>query len=101
MVFGFVPISFMLTRHRKISWKYRRLIFSCILLSIPASIITDFVGLKWHTWEYSYDKTLHIFYFGSLFELILWGVLFALAIGLIVAVFAEKEEKKKPFKPFF
>ena len=100
-LFGIVPIGFMLTRHRKTAWKYRKLIFWSILISIPASIITDFFGVRGHAWQYSYNKSLQIFIFGSLFELILWGIFFALAIGLIVAVFAEKEEKNKSFWPFF
>lgn len=98
--FSIIPILFAVFRHRKAVVKYRKLFYRSLLTAPFYAILTD-VGTYFHAWRYSYNETLGITIFGSVLETDIWAVILVFSLCLIVAVFAEKEEKKKSFKPYF
>ena len=77
------------------------MIFWGIIVCLPWAIFGDAYGISWHSWEYTYSETLNIQIGGAVLETVIWGILLLFSVGMIVAVFAEKEEKKESFKPFF
>lgn len=64
--------------------------------------VVDPVAISWGAWGYDVHKTLGVMLpGGSVIEELLWALLVAPLLGILVSVFAEREEKGKSFVNFF
>lgn len=76
-----------------------KFILSTVVFGIFIELIEDPVGTFTQVWIYDPTKSLKIFSFGINLDTVIFAIGVAYFFGVAIIVFAEKEEKKKPFWP--
>ena len=97
----YAPIIVLLfVRKRKEIKKYKKLIFYAALFGFFGYFLVEPLAVFWGAWGYDYSKTLGIKIGGSVIENLMWAVLLAPVVALTVAIWSDREKKKKPLWPF-
>ena len=97
----FIPLlSFLTLYYRKQISKNKKFILLVVCVGILMDIIEDIFGIHWQAWIYDSSKSLGIISPGINIDTLVFGVGVAFTLAVLVAVLAEKEEKKKSFWPF-
>jgi hypothetical protein len=99
LLFSIIPAFIVFFRHRKHVVKHISFIFISSCIGILWAIL-DIFGAGWGAWEYTPEKNIGIHFGKATLETFMWGAILFAIFGAIIVIFAEKEEKKKPFWPF-
>lgn len=101
LVLFFVPTFWILIkRYGKETKKLTKLILAMAFFGVVGFLITIPLGAYWGAWGYDLQKTWGIHIGADLLETFLWSIAGCIVLAIVVGVFAEREEKKKPFWPF-
>lgn len=87
----------------KVFWKKIKkhlfFLFLANCIAILFAAVGDSIGSEWGAWTYNTQKSLGSIFPSATFETVLTGIAMATVYGILILVFADREEKKKPFWP--
>lgn len=101
LIFSVPSLTFLFLTYKKQILKNMPLLITAIVFSIVYGLIADPVGIVLGAWTYDVHKSLGTTFTGAQIETILLGIAMATFFVIVVIVFAEREEKKKPFWPLW
>lgn len=100
LIFSFPAVGILWIRHKKTIRRFWKLFLPVLGTFILYCVLADPIGTIWQAWVYHADTMLGTWLWGASDETLILAVILAILFTSIVIIFAEKEEKKKPFWPF-
>lgn len=100
LVFTIPAVALLYLRHRAIVKQYYKLFLPAISVFVVYALLADPIGTSWKAWVYDTRFMIGTWIGGASYETLILAIVLAIIFSLIVIIFAEKEEKKKPFRPF-
>lgn len=99
LILFLTPVIYILLKKHTKTIKKRKLLLFVMGIYGFLGFFTFPLAVWWNVWLYNYAKTSNIRIGGELLETFLWTIISCMILAVVVDVFAEKEEKKKPFWP--